>query len=415
MCMHIFRQMLVALAIASALALSGCGGGGSSDGTMPQPPGTLDPSFGNGGVVTTSNAGGNGVALQPDGKILVAAGNAVIRYDPDGMLDATFGTAGLVSGVLASGTFGSSGITVQPDGKIVAAGSFIRTDGGGAYHCALMRYMIDGAIDPGFGNGGLVVWEPDGDVSNCRGVAIQPDQSIVLGVSRGSYLLTPGATVRFRPDGSLDPSFGVGGTAPNGGTIAIQPDGKILAAQPLFGHGVMQCNLVRLDTGGVLDPEFGVGGRVEWKGPFDDQAPLACALALQPDGKIVVVNLGSVTRYLDNGTVDPAFGVGGITTGIPGEAVAVQSNGKIVVVGGAGNTAPPTGFALWRLDANGRLDSGFGNAGTTTTLILDIGGAQSLAIQPDGRIVAAGWAESTTPAGGGTPSQVAAVARYFGD
>ena len=107
----------------------------------------------------------------------------------------------------------------------------------------------------------------------------------------------------------------------------------------------MQCNLVRLDTGGVLDPEFGVGGRVEWKGPFDDQAPRVCALALQPDGKIVVVSLGSVTRYLDNGTVDPAFGVGGITTGIPGEAIAVQSNGKIVVVGGAGDSWT-TGFAL---------------------------------------------------------------------
>ena len=407
---HIARRALAALPIAFALVLSGCGGGGSSDGTMPQPPGTLDPGFGTGGVVITSNATvANGVALQSDGKIVVAAGNSVIRYNQDGSLDATFGTAGIVSGVLPTGGFGAFRIAVQPDGKIVAAGNFIRTNGGGAFHCALVRYMIDGAIDPGFGTGGLVVWDPDGNVSDCTDVAVQSDHSIVVGVRPESLPLLSGATVRYRPDGSLDPSFGVGGTVPNGGSIAIQPDGKILAVQLLFGHGAMQCNVVRLDTGGVLDPAFGVGGLVQWKGPFDDQAPRVCAVALQPDGKIVVLGFGSVTRYLDNGTVDPAFGAGGITTGIPGEAVAVQLNGKIVVVGGAGSTASPTGFALWRLDTNGRLDSGFGNAGIVTTSILDIGGAQTLAIQRDGRIVAVGWAESA-PAG-----PVTAVARYFGD
>ena len=229
--MHIFRQMLVALAIASALALSGCGGGGSSDGTMPQPPGTLDSSFGNSGVVITSGASiGTAIALQSDGKIIVATSNAVIRYDPDGMLDATFGTAGLVSGVLASGSFGSSAITVQPDGKIVAAGSFIRTDGGGAYHCALMRYMINGAIDPGFGNGGLVVWEPDGDVSNCRDVAVQPDQRIVSGGLAWKFSFDDGRD-RAVPPGRKPRSFvWCRRNGSHGGAVFMQPDGKILAA-----------------------------------------------------------------------------------------------------------------------------------------------------------------------------------------
>ncbi|MEO8675343.1 MAG: hypothetical protein ABI569_07175 [Casimicrobiaceae bacterium] len=404
------------IALASAVVLSACGGGSSgNDAQSGSAAGTLDPGFGSGGAVLTSNSSvAHGIALQPDGKIVVAAGNSVFRYTPNGVLDATFGTGGAVSGALGTGEFASFRVALQPDGLIVAAGSFTRTAGGGAYHCALVRYMADGATDRGFGDDGMVVWDPNGNVSACTDVALQPDRQIVVGVQPGSVPLLGGLTARFRSDGTPDPTFGVNGSVYGGGSIALQPDLKILAAWILRGHGLDECDLGRVDAAGVSDPGFGNGGSVQWKGPFDDQAPLACAMARQPDGKIVVVNEGSVARFLDNGTLDPGFGTGGVVTGIPGVAVAVQSNGKIVVAGGAGNISPPNGFALWRLGVDGRLDPGFGIAGSVTTSLLDKGGAEAVAIQSDGKILAAGWAESR-PAGGTPAPSTAALARYFGD
>ncbi len=192
-------------------------------------------------------------------------------------------------------------------------------------------------------------------------------------------------------------TFGANGVAFGGGTIAIQPDGKILSASVFRGHGLNQCTVTRVDAGGVTDTAFGDGGRVAWTGPFDEQAPLACALARQPDGKIVVLNEGSVARFLETGAPDSRFGNDGVVTGLPGVALAVQSNGKIVVVGGDGNSYPQKGFALWRLGTSGEPDSEFGNSGTVVTPLLGDGDAVNLAIQPDGRIIASG---STAPPGG---------------
>ncbi len=399
------------IGLAAALLLAGCGGGGSS-GTAPPPPGSLDPSFGNAGTVINPKAsGGNGIALQPDGKIVVAAGKWLIRYDRDGVLDATFGTGGLASTAPDGIGFVAGDVALQPDGKIVATGRFIGNPYGG-WRCALARYAIDGAIDRTFGNSGLLVWNPTGDISDCTGLATQLDGSIILGTRDGPYNLGLGAIARFRADGTLDTTFGTNGVAPGSGTIAIQPDGKIFAAIILRGHGFDECAVTRVDAGGVTDTAFGDGGHVALKGPFDEQAPFVSALALGPDGKIVVLCRGSVARFLENGAPDSRFGGGGVVTGLPGVALAVQSNGKIVVAGGDGNSYPQKGFALWRLGTGGQHDTEFGNSGTVVTPLLGDGDAVNLAIQPDGRIVASG---STAPPGGVPETRQAALARYFGD
>lgn len=399
------------IAFATSLLLAACGGGGSSEGEPQPPPGSLDPSFGNAGTVINSTASfADGIALQPDGKIVVAAGKWLIRYDRDGVLDATFGTGGLASTAPNGNGFVAGGVSLQPDGKIVAAGSV--SGPGGDYHCTLARYSNDGAIDSTFGDGGLVVWDRHGNVSNCTGLAIQVDGGIVLGIHVGTVPLLGGPTARFDVNGNLDMTFGTNGVAVGGGAIVIQPDGKILSAPILRGHGLNECAVTRVGADGVTDTAFGDGGFVAWTGPFDEEAPLVCALARQPDGKIVVLNHGSVARFLENGAPDSGFGGGGVVTGLPGVALAVQSNGKIVVVGGDGNGYPQKGFALWRLGTDGQPDTEFGNSGTVVTPLLGDGDAVNLAIQPDGRIIASG----STAAPGGVPgTRQAALARYFGD
>jgi len=380
------------MAFATSLLLAACGGG--SDGGNSQPaPGTLDPGFGDAGTVILAQGSiATGLALQADGKIIVAAGEWLVRYERSGTPDPTFGSGGFARAAPAgSDAFGVRRVALQWDGKILAAGSYVRSGGGGAYHCALARYSIDGLLDPAFGGRGVVVWDPEGNVSDCTDIASQRDGGILLAFHIGTNAVTAGSIARFRADGSLDSSFGANGVAAGGGTIAIQPDGKILAASVLRGHGLNQCTITRVDADGVTDAAIGEGGVVAWTGPFDDLAPLACALALQPDGKFIVTNAGSVARFLANGAPDSRFG-GGIVTGIPGVAVAVQSNGKIVIAGSDVTTpAGSASFALWRLDANGARDSGFGNSGMVVTPLLGQGGAVAVAIQPDGRILASGW------------------------
>ena len=120
-----------------------------------------------------------------------------------------------------------------------------------------------------------------------------------------------------------------------------------------------------------------------------------------------------MARFLPDATPDVAFRVGGAMTGINGTAVALQANGKIIVAGPSAVVPQPGTFVLWRLEKEGLLDTGFGNGGSVSTPLLDIAVPTDLAIQPDGRILAAGWTE---PLIGGQPGapQVALV-RYFGD
>jgi uncharacterized delta-60 repeat protein len=408
-------------------------------------PGDLDLSFGTDGKVITGfvggSAGASSVALQPDGKVVVAGLTgltsfaardfALARYNPDGSVDASFGTEGTLTTDFAGGSDVAVGVALQPDGKIVAAG-FTGPPDGDFRQFALARYNADGAPDSSFGTDGQVITDFPSVDEAASAVALQPDGKIVTaGIAFTSSGFGDFIVARYNPDGTLDLSFGTGGEATtNFGdhdgafAVALQPDGKVVAAGFSFGTPTLEEEfaLARYSSDGALDPTFGTGGEVTTDfNSFDDGAS---AVAVQPDGKIVAAG-GSfpsptttdfaLARYEPNGALDLAFGTGGmVTTDFAGaydlaEDVALQPDGKIVAAGLTGVLAGDEfDFALARYDSDGSLDAFFGTGGRVTT---DFAGgtdeAGGVALQPDGKIVAAGVATVGS-------SQDVALARYEG-
>jgi uncharacterized delta-60 repeat protein len=417
------RQIQPVLAFAAlALALIA----GALPGAAVAAPGALDLTFGSGGVVTTDFGGSDSaeaVAIQSDGKIVAVGGTfsfpsgdfALARYNADGSLDASFGPGGKVTTDFG-GFDAASAAVIQPDGRIVAAGR----SGSGDF--ALARYNADGSLDPTFGSGGKVTTD-FGGFDAAFGVALQADGKIVAAGQGG-----PGggfAFARYNTDGSLDPSFGSGGEVTTHFTsgvevviaVAIQLDGKIVVTGQTFAGGFQQFALARYNADGSLDASFGSGGIVATNFGFD--SAFGGALAIQSNGKIVAAGRAGtdflLARYNGDGNLDATFGSGGIVTTDFGGAffdaafgVALQSNGKIVAAGGTFNgfVGPSADFALARYNPDGSLDASFGSGGKLTT---DFGGfdvARSVALQSDGKIVAAGT--------GGSGSDFA-LARYLGD
>jgi uncharacterized delta-60 repeat protein len=202
---------------------------------------------------------------------------------------------------------------------------------------------------------------------------------------------------------SLDPSFAGDGTQTTdfGGSrdaaeaVALQSDGKIVAAGRSSGGDFA---LARYNRDGSLDASFSEDGRQTTD--FGGQRDGALAVALQPDGKIVAVGRSSagdfaLARYNSGGSLDPSFSEDGTqTTDFRGDfdkaaAVALQADGKIVAAGAAGAPGAP-GFALARYQPDGSLDSSFGEAGRQTSRSASTSAISSIAVHADGRIAAAG-------------------------
>jgi uncharacterized delta-60 repeat protein len=368
--------------------------------------GQLDPSFGQGGIVTTDFGSGGGtanaVAIQPDGKIVVCGGvggstgfpiAAVARYNPDGSLDTGFGTAGITSvpGILNV----PSSIALQSDGKIVVAAFYNQI--------TVMRFKANGYLDSTFGNYGVFSTGFLFSSGRQSGVGVLPDGRIV--VAGGPRLLG------LLPNGTLDPTFGTAGSAPLAGdaptALALLSSGKILVAGagPSTDAGSSSGSIARYNSNGSLDKSFGINGQVGTTGP-------AYAMVLASGEFLLAGNLASslsisvgptvgfaVSRYQGFGAVDGKFAIhGGVVTPIAGfpvlltSGVGVQSSGDIVTLATATATAPPQSFALARYTPNGQLDPTFGAGGTVVTSFSGASAiaANGLAIQPDGNIVAVG-------------------------
>ena len=421
------------LVCAFGLMISGCGGGGgSSGGTTPQPPGpagTLDPSFGGGGTLTTSvgdYAQAHAIAVQPDGKIVGAgysfAGGSlhqvmVVRYTSDGRLDTGFGVAGKVLTAPYPGAAEAIGVALQSDGKIVVLGT---GSGNG-----LVRYSNNGTLDSSFGIGGVVVNDPTSD-AKWVAIAVQSDNKIVVAEYHATSQQI--GALRFNANGSLDGTFGNGGEAlvslpppycctTAASSIAIQPDGKILVGGthtvPAFGVTVNYSDMARFDANGILDPAFGQGGQIR-----DVLHQGLVAIALQPDGKILAEVADGVSRFLSDGTPDSVFGAAGTAGGVSG-LLALQPNGKIITAKTASiGTASSSrvAFTLSRCGTDGALDTTFGNAGTVVTQIGANNAVDGVAVQLDGRIVVIGY-ETADPDPAFPTSAIVnvAAARYFGD
>jgi uncharacterized delta-60 repeat protein len=363
-------------------------------------PGSLDPTFGNGGKLTDWSGRANGVAIQADGKI-VAVGRTpantslgvfiVARYNPDGSRDATFGNAGRVS--IPVGFFGSSfgvDVAIQPDGKIVVTCYDDDQNFG-----ALVRLNVDGSLDTSFGSNGSV-----GTTGSVYSVAIQPDGKIIT--SAGVPYKSPFnyRIRRYNANGSVDTTFGNGGVAdlPIGATaVVVQDDGRIVAA----GGASNAFAVARLNSDGTADQSFGNGGLVTTAIGSE-----ASSVSVQSDGKIVAVsilrNVGNqfLVRYNANGSLDSTFDNDGIVSLAEGlccwayysfRHVVALTNGGIVVKGTSFNGSNYD-FAIGRYNADGSLDTTFGGGDGVTTVDFNNSNdfASAMALDKQGRIVVAG-------------------------
>ncbi len=412
--------------------------------------GLLDKTFGTllGSTLTSLGATtrGHAMTLQSDGKIVVAGFTTgfklfIARYTTTGTLDSSFGTNGsTLTGLGDNTNTQANAVTLQPDGKIVVAGFAHVTTGGAAIQLAVARYTTTGILDTTFGTGGstLTPLGDDGTNTQANAVTLQPDGKIVVA---GFAKTSAGPTVnqlciaRYTTDGALDTTFGTGGSTltPLGdgantvaNAMALQSDGKVVvtgSAHVTVGGAATQLAVARYTTDGALDLSFGTGGSI-LTSLGDGTNTLANAMALQSDGKIVVTGSAHVTvggaatqlavaRYTTDGALDPTFGTGGSTltslgngTTTQANAVTLQPDGKIVVTGSA--TTPATQLALARYTTTGILDPSFGTNGSILTSLGNGAGteAKAIALQADDKIIATGSAF--------VPGQTQAfVARYI--
>jgi uncharacterized delta-60 repeat protein len=272
--------------------------------------GTLDDGFGTGGAAL-ANAGGNmssgfGVALQPDGKILVSGFSndglndnlAIVRFNPDGSLDPSFDGDGIV--LTNFGNNDSRGYTVHltPDGKILVAG---RMSNGSTTNITVVRYETDGSLDSSFNGNGMVTSQVAtvSDVFLPIGAALQPDGKLLVTTNSFINNLNEGfILLRYTADGSLDSQFGDNGKTLTtigsfdvGRAVAVQPDGYIVVAgysSSNFNPQTANMVLLRYNTNGDLDTQFGAEGLGLIITDINSQADIATTMALQPDGKIVL-------------------------------------------------------------------------------------------------------------------------------
>ena len=323
------------------------------------PDGTLDGSFGGDGVVTTdfgADEEGAAIAVQGDGKLVLAGSSCgtagcdllVVRYLPDGSLDASFGEGGRVLIDNGLNDFGR-GVAVQPDGKIVVAGLAATADR--ADDVLLVRLLPDGRRDDAFGRAGVVLADhpAGGTREHAADLELYPDGTIVIA---GGHTPHAGATqfavARFHAGGAVDDRFGERGWAttafPGPATavgLELDPEGRIVVLGnefPTAGAFPVKWALARYTPNGALDPTFGSGGKLS-SVPFG----VAGDVAVQPDGKIVAFGGGyTVVRYLPDGVLDPSFATDGVASadfssddsiGGPTFAGILQRDGKPVVGG----------------------------------------------------------------------------------
>jgi uncharacterized delta-60 repeat protein len=431
----------VAVTLVTLLALTAAMRTGRADSEQ------LDLSFRIGGKTVTDffelTDEAHDVVIQPDGKIVVVGTAtpkisthdffALVRYNADGLRDASFGTDGKVLTNFNSFEDVAEAVALQADGKIVVAGTTFRSpnsSGDRSSDFALARYNADGSLDTTFGTGGKVTTDVFGSPDFAKDVLIQPDGKIVVvGASHGF------SVARYNSNGSPDTTFSPFGYVrvtlnsadDRAEAGALQPDGKIVAAGSTGQR--FQFTLARFNTNGLLDSGFDGDGfaAIDFSG-MGSSFDTARGVAVQPDGKIVAAGyvngsgpllpMGSgeaLARVNPDGSPDPTFGAGGkvLTADFFGARtggatdLALQPDGRIVAVGGAGSSDfNSTDFTVSRYNADGSPDPTFGSGGKLKTNFFDGQDvAMAVALQADGKIVAAGWAVVGLP-------RDFAVARY---
>lgn len=396
-------------------------------------PGSPDPAFGGGDGFSTlsflanGHAYPTGLAVQPNGRIVVAGGTwipdgteneyiAMARFMPNGSLDVTFGGGTGKVTVVPTNLYGYlAEILILPNGKILGAGGAWTHDGIEHYFM-LARFNTDGTPDNSFDGDGFVTTKLSPYDQYATALALQPDGKILVAGPANISGYSEFAVLRYTSNGTLDNTFGGGDgtvTMPVGESysslrnLALQPDGKIVVTGFAVANGFEDFALARFKSDGAPDPSFGGGDGVAMVSvsPKNDGA---LEIALQTDGKIVLAgysNSGAnnyndmaVVRFNANGTLDNTFSGDGQETahlsdyGEDARGLVIQPDGKILL-GGSRAAAPneTKKVALVRFNTNGILDNSFHNDGVAT---LDVGpgggNIEEITLQPDGKVVAVG-------------------------
>lgn len=389
--------------------------------------GTYDADFDGDGKVINNYSSAEDVANKiiplPDGKILVGGHQTVggdndfsiIRYNPDGSVDATFGIGGGVTADVSLSNDQLASMALQPDGKIVCVGTkydFTTSD------IIIMRFTAGGTLDATFGTAGKILINLNGS-EEANDVAVQPDGKIVvvgytdMGISNNSY---ESIIFRFNEDGTPDNTFSFDGKVIATLStdidvlrkVLLQPDGKIVGIGIAFISNVDGV-VVRFNSDGTLDNSFGTGGKIIYD--FTTAADHFYGGAIQADGKIIACGMGMnmgdydfiVARYNTDGTFDNTFGNGGyraIDFGLTEDncfAATVQSDGKILLVGSHLATGEYDAVC-YRMNSDGSPDGNFSSG--MPFIITDViagnsDNSSSVAMQTDGKIIICG---STVPA-----------------
>lgn len=373
-------------------------------------PGELDPTFGTGGSLrlfpSEEKISIRGVAVQPDGRVVMTGADQTanswitVRLQSNGALDPSFGTGGVASLPFPAGSFGGGqAVAIQSDGKIVVAG---QAKGAVDSDVAVLRYQADGTLDPTFGGGdGIAIVPAIGTNERAEAVAIGAGGRILTTGERRStdpkVIGEAAFAMAMRPDGEPDTSFNATGLkliettgaekSDRGSGIAEAPGGKVVVADSTGNGAGNGFTIVRLRANGELDPEFGGTGVVNTPIPGSSNAKgRADAVAVEPDGRIVAAGYGfdvsdpkketldqkvAAVRYLTDGKLDTTFG--GAGTGIfsrqvaegddAARMVALTPGGRVYLAGEYAPAANDQSVAAMRLEPSGVLEPTFGLGG----------------------------------------------------
>lgn len=366
--------------------------------------------------VGSSGARAVGMVVQPDGEYVLTGpveGNnrfdiGLARYRPDGTLDPTFGNGGIVVPNLGADSQFPSDLVLDSNGRIIVVGN---VSSGGSSDVSVTRLNSDGSLDNSFGTNGTVRIDINTEEGG-NAVAIQSTGKIVVAGITNVQSVSRALLLRLNTDGSLDNSFGNNGIVVDPSNVdhdlrslVVDPNDRLLVGGYVLNGNQYDFLAARFSASGAIDNSFGSGGRTTVA--FGQMSTIAKSLLLQPDGRIVIMgsttyempNLLTAARLLADGSIDTSFGNNGTTMTTFGGtdhslgSAHLRTDGRIVAFGAIQQPGSDYGFLIAQYLPDGSLDQSFDGDGHIVLqpdVIHDF--AFDGTVLSDGRIVVAGTA-----------------------